>query len=224
MSIRHHPGGETLVALAAGALDRAASAVIGAHLEHCPACRERLQLCEALGGALLAQVAPAAMAPDALARALASLDAPMPRGDGLRPPVSQDAGPPPRALAPGVPAPRSLNGLPAGRWRWLAPGVRRIVLLRQTPEHGRLYLLHLDPGVQVPQHGHEAWEATCVLAGSFTDEMGSFRPGDLIEVDSSHRHRPAAVGETACICLVAAAGRMRFSSPLARLLQPLVGV
>jgi putative transcriptional regulator len=213
MSIRHHPSEALLLAFAAGRLDRAAAALVAAHNEQCAACRASLALGEAVGGALLAGLPPAAMAPDALERALSRL------GPREAPAAA------PRLLAPGVPMPLALHGLlPAGGWRWLAPGVRRITLLRQTPAHGRLYLLRIDPGVRVPDHGHEAWEATCVLAGAFRDELGVFGPGDLVEVDAAHRHRPVADPGPACICLVAAEGRMRFASPLIRMLSPLVGV
>jgi putative transcriptional regulator len=213
MTIRHHPSQASLMDFAAGNLDRAATALVASHTERCAACRQTVALCETIGGALLADARPTRLAPDALARAMARLDMP----------PAKPAVPAPRMLAPDVAMPRALDGMVATGWRWLAPGVRRITLLRQTASHGRLYLLRIDPGVRVPAHGHEAWEATCVLAGSFSDETGRFGPGDLVEVGAGHRHRPVA-GDTTCICLVAAAGRMRFASPLVRLLQPLVDV
>ena len=78
--IAHHPSDELLLAAAAGTLDAGAAIVLGAHLEGCATCRAALREFEAVGGAMLESTEPALMAPDALAKTLAAIDAPPPPG------------------------------------------------------------------------------------------------------------------------------------------------
>ena len=64
-------------------------------------------------------------------------------------------------------------------------------------------LMKLKPGQSAPMHGHEALEATVVLAGRFTDGHGTYTCGDLVLGEPGMRHKPAAVGDEECICFVA---------------------
>jgi putative transcriptional regulator len=90
--IRHHPDEARLMALAAGRLARGPAVVTAAHVERCPHCRARLRDLEAVGGALLESAEPAVLAPEALARTLARIDAAAPASEPRRP-----APPPSRA-------------------------------------------------------------------------------------------------------------------------------
>jgi len=73
--IRHHPDDALLMALAADRLARGPAVVTAAHVERCPNCRARLRELDAVGGALLEDAEPAVLAPEALARTLARIDA-----------------------------------------------------------------------------------------------------------------------------------------------------
>ena len=78
MTIQHHPSDETLAAFAAGTLDEARALVVATHVALCPHCRGAVQMMEAVGGALIKTIAPAAMSDGALADALADADAQTP--------------------------------------------------------------------------------------------------------------------------------------------------
>ena len=221
MSITHHPTEATVLDHAAGRMHAATGAVVAAHLQACPQCRALARMGEAIGGSLLEALTPEAMAPDALAVVMALLDRPAPV-----PPA-----PPPPALLDGVELPRVVQRLAQrrgglGRWRWLAPGIQRISLL---PEPGArrdgtvLYLLKIAPGTAIPEHGHHGHEMVCVLAGSFTDALGQFRPGDLAETGPEVEHTPVADAGTSCICLSATDAPLRFRSRAARLMQSVMG-
>ena len=73
---RHHPPPELIVDYARGAIAPGPALVLAAHFGACAECRASLRVAEAVGGALLAELEPAEMAPDALARALASIERP----------------------------------------------------------------------------------------------------------------------------------------------------
>jgi putative transcriptional regulator len=210
----HHPSEATLIAYAAGQLDEPAALVVATHLALCPHCTRQVRLAEAVGGALLEELPEAEMAPDALAGLLARLDEPAP------PPT---AAPPPPAAADLPPLP-ALRRHRIGNWRWVAPGVHQIVVIPPGPRHGGLRLLRVAAGTALPEHGHEGAEVTCVLRGAFQDGGEVFGAGDFDERGQADEHAPVADAREGCICLIATEGRLRFSSMLARLIQPLVRI
>ena len=216
-AIEHHPSEATLVDHAARALWPAAALVVEAHLAHCPDCRGKIGLIEEVGGLLVDGLPPTPLSPDALERMMVRLDeatGPAALGSSL---TAQDPSP--------IELPAALQGLlHAARPRWVAPGVRHALLLREGNLGGTLRLLRVSPGTALPRHDHRGLELTFVLEGAFADEAGRYGPGDLAEVEEGVSHRPVAEEPADCVCLIAARGRLRFGSLLARLLQPLLRI
>jgi putative transcriptional regulator len=209
--LSHHPSEATLLAYAAGSLDEGASVVVAVHLGACPDCLEAVRVCESVGGQMLAAMQGADMAPDALTQALARLDTKLP--------------PPTPAVAPpiaGLAVPHALTPYRLGNWRWVAPGIRHIPVLPRRAGRSGLYLLRIAPGTALPGHGHDGNELACILTGSYTDETGRFREGDLAEMDTDDEHKPVADGG-GCTCLIATDAPLRFRGLLPRLLQPVLG-
>lgn len=213
MSISHHPSEATLLAYAAGGLDEGSSVVLAAHLGVCPDCRQAVRVCEAVGGQILATLQGTGMATDALTRALARLDTPVP-------PEKVPAAAP---TSLGFPLPHALSPYPLGNWRWIAPGIRHILVLPRRAGRSGLHLLRIAPGIALPGHGHAGNEFACILTGSYTDETGRYRPGDLAEMDTGDEHMPVADTGEGCICLIATDAKLRFRGLLPRLLQPVIG-
>lgn len=204
--IRHHPSEATLLAQAAGNLPELHARVLAVHMAHCPRCRAALRQAEAVGGALLESLPEAALAPDALQRALDRLDDP--------------GAPDPAPLAP----PTTLAALAAGRWRWTGPGIAMMPLAPRDGTGTRLDLIRVAPGTALLQHGHHAFETTCVLEGAFDDGAGEFHPGDFAERDATLEHQPRSLPGETCICLIATTGRLRPRGLLGRLVRPLLGM
>jgi putative transcriptional regulator len=213
----HHPADDTLLRHAAGDLPSGHALVVATHLPFCPHCQAATRLGEAVGGALLDELPPAALAADTLSQVLARLDEPASE--------ARRRNEEPINLADGLPLPTALRGLIRPAWRWLAPGVSRILVAAPgagAREH--ICLLRVAPGSRLPDHGHSGWEAACVLSGSFNDVTGEYGPGDVAELDGDVLHQPVAGAGEACICLLAWEGPLRMRGWLARLVQPLVGV
>lgn len=217
MTISHHATAETLMRYAAGTLAAAPAVVVTAHLAGCPVCRARVGEYEALGGALLEGTEPTQMSATALNDTLAMLD-------------DEDAAAPfaPPPLAPveieGVRLPDALRGCDIGRWRWIGPGMKMSrVGVPEDPE-ANLILLKVGPGRALPDHGHVGTEFTYIVSGSFSDRFGTFRPGDLAEMDDDVEHQPVVDKDGECICLAALEGRMRFKNVIGRMLQPIFGI
>ena len=84
------------------------------------------------------------------------------------------------------------------RWRRGLTGVRYAA----TGTAGAR-LMKLEPGQSAPMHGHADLEATVVIQGRFSDGHGTYKRGDLVLGEQGMRHKPQAVGDEACVCLVA---------------------
>lgn len=223
MTIRHHASDETLLRHAAGQLPAGPARVVAVHLSGCPACRARVEAFEAVGGALLEAIEPAPMSPGAFAAALRAIDAAedatgrpsMPRAPGGRARA-------PARLPEGIALPQALDDCAVGPWRWIGIGVRASTVTPPEDPDARLMLLRVGPGRKLPEHGHVGTEFTQVLAGSFADEYGRYRPGDLSEMGHEDEHQPRVDPEGECICLVAIDGSMRLTGFFGRMIQPFI--
>jgi len=217
MTIQHHPSDEVLLQYAAGIMDAGLAIVVAIHVAQCPVCRARVLEFEAVGGALLLELPPTLLAPDALARALGKIEA----GQPLVPaPLPK---PKPRIFPEGIELPAALQDCEIGKWRFLSPGLRGCRVKVPGPAKANVMLLRGQPSMKLPSHGHPGIELTQVLAGSFTNPHGQYHPGDLAEADLDVDHQPVIDADGECICIVAAEGRTRLHGFVARLLQPIIG-
>jgi putative transcriptional regulator len=215
--IKHHPGDALLLAQAAGTLGAGHSLLVASHVEGCAHCQERLQLLEAIGGAMLEELPPGVLPSRSLAETLAAIDAPPPP---VRPaPVLHRP-----QLPSGMAWPRALRGCNATEWRWFAPGMYRSrVSLPQDPD-ANVFLLRMAAGKQSSMHTHSGSELTQVLWGAFHDGRALFTPGDFDEADDSFQHLPKVEPSGECICLASVEGRVVFESRLARVVGALIGM
>lgn len=215
MAITHHPDVATLMSCAAGSLPEALAAVIASHLAMCPQCAAEVSRMERIGATLFDAIKPEPVSGEAPVFKARALEA---EGVATEEPAAWQ-GDVPRPLA-GVLGSR-LDELP---WKWLAPGVSYVRIPLSPGAKGDLRLLKVAPGCAVPEHGHGGSELTVLLTGSYTDEFGTFRQGDVADLDVDAEHRPVADLNEGCVCLVASDRKARFKSLLARLIQPFVGM
>ena len=212
-SLRHHPTPELVLDYASGALDEGRALVLAAHIGACRDCRAQLDLAEAVGGALLTELEPTDMAPEALSQALASLDvAPEPS------PAAAREGP-----ADWIRVPSEVL-LAAERRRWAAPGVWVAPIIRDIRNGARSYLLGIGPGIAIPRHSHKGVEMICVLKGAYEDRGERHGPGDFSCNDEAVEHRPWVTRDAECVCLVAADHALVPRSLMARVFQPFVRI
>lgn len=198
----HHPPPELLVDHAVGSLHNPWAVGVATHLSLCPRCRREARQIETLGGALLEELSGAAMADGALDNALSRLDEP---AEGPLSPAVDSVLPAPLRNHLG-------HGTSIIAWRRLLPGVHEYRL----PAEGdvRMSLLRLMPGRSVPRHGHRGEEMTVVLQGAYADGVGEFRRGDMALAGAGVDHRPRALREGPCICLIVSERSLRFSGLL----------
>ena len=92
------------------------------------------------------------------------------------------------------------------------------------PSGGTLLMLRIGPGKRMPVHGHQGSELTQILRGAYDDALGHFSAGDIADLDAEVEHQPVTTPGTACICVAALDGPLRFPGWLARRLQPMYGI
>jgi putative transcriptional regulator len=207
----HHPSGDLLLEYACGAQREPVALLIATHLALCPPCRRACRDLDAVGGALLEQIAPDQVTQGSFSRLLARLDDPAP-------PVAPGLGAPAAADPTALPEPlRGYVGGPleALSWRRLGP----IAEARLLPDAAGFTtrLLRVRPGAAIVAHTHEGSELALVLKGGFTDLSGHYLRGDVAHADREVDHRPVADADEECLCLVVTDAPVRLTGRIGRL-------
>lgn len=214
IAIKHHPDGTTLMSFAAATLAEPLAAVVAAHLSMCPQCRFEFADLELVGAALL----------DASPRRSGEAGLQAPRRPAV---VGTRAAPRTGAAGDRLPAAiaaaygLSLAGIP---WKRLGPGVWHHRLQLQQEGDGDLRLLRIGPGRTMPDHGHGGTELTLVIEGAYSDVTGTYRRGDIQDVDEGTEHQPIVDTAGECVCLIASEHPARFKTLVGRLSQPWTGM
>jgi putative transcriptional regulator len=218
MNINHHLDDATLMSYSAGSLSQGMALVVASHLSFCPACRERAELNDAVGGVLLESLDAETIEDDMLAAILAQIDEPLERR------IVEPRQAIPSLSDPEIPVP--LNEYVSGpldqlEWKRIVPGVAYY----DMPWQGRgvSRLLRIAPGKSMLTHTHNGNELTLVLRGSFSDEVGRFCRGDIADLDDQIEHQPLVDSDEDCICLIATDAPLRFTTLFGKLVQPMTG-
>ena len=222
MTIKHHLDDATLMSLSAGTLGEALSAVAAAHVGVCNRCRARLREMDAIGGVLLANAEAEPMVNSATS--LSQLTAKYPETAALADSglVRTD-----RAHTGDLPAPLSwlvekdIADIP---WKWIGPGGACHTIRLSGDARSNLRLLKVAPNKRLPRHGHRGAELTLIVSGAYRDKFGVFGPGDIADMDEDVEHQPVVEPGADCICVVAFEAPAKFKGPVARILQPLIGM
>lgn len=215
MTINHHPNEETLLRYAAGTLAAGLRLVVSVHLAGCAVCRSGVRRAEAIGGLLIDEAEPTALEPGAFVKIMALIDnTPMP---AVGPPLAT------RPLTDRLMAPAELTGCEIGPWRWFGPGRRWSRIRLPHDPKALVLLIRVGAGRRLPKHTHKGIELTQVLYGSFSDDRGRFRVGDVDEADEEIHHRPVVDAGSECICLAALESGLRLEGGFAGLIQRVVG-
>lgn len=232
MSVSHHLTDETIQDYSAGSLSSPMETLVACHLTVCRQCRQKASLADEVGGSLFDVVQPVQMsltAAELITRAAAAQSdggqpcdspasrVPAPAHQGLH--ASQGPARVPRPLARLLPAP--LDKL---EWRKIAPGIRQHNLSDQHRRHGAFQLLHLDPGVVLSAHSHNDRELTFLVQGSYHDELGHFKAGDIADLEGNHTHQPIIDSDIPCIALIATQSPVRYTGVFGKIMQPFVGI
>lgn len=219
MKTTHHLDDATVMAFAAGTLGQAHATVASAHLSVCGECRKVLREMEAIGGHVLVDQPESAVSASCRAATLASLDG-----------IKFEAAKPPVTVPPSADMPSALARLIGGKsldqlaWKKKAPGISSFEIPLSADARGKLILLSIAPGKEMPEHGHGGEELTYILTGTYSDHTGRYSAGDVADLDEETEHSPVVDSDEPCVCLIAVEAPAKFKSFWARLAQPFVGI
>ena len=223
MMPNHHLSDATLMSYAAGNSPTHLALVIAAHLDQCAICRQKLKDMEAIAGTVLNMGTIQALSEDALHTTMAQLDNltqikidPETSGNQA---VNDNMSDLP-SLKHFLPD----GGLDHIIWKNLAPGIKTHLFPQMSPEAGTLRLLKIAPGMTLPLHDHQGDELTMVLKGSYSDEIGRFKAGDVADLAEGTTHQPISDSDQDCICLIATEGPLRFKAMVPRIMQYFIGI
>ncbi|MDR3510511.1 MAG: cupin domain-containing protein [Caulobacteraceae bacterium] len=173
------------------------------------------------GGAFLAEEAPAELAPDALARTLARIEAvgALDQRASARAAEARDAVTGEIARLPSPVREAAFEALEHDRWRLARPGLRRLPL-DVGPTHCEL--MRIEPGVGAAEHDHAGDELTLILTGAYFDGHGHYSAGDVSLARHGFVHTPIADPGEVCYVLAVTYGAPRFKGVVG-LVQALTG-
>lgn len=213
--IKHHLTEPLLMGYAAGTLPEAFNLVVATHISMCDDCRAALAEYDAVGGEVMLDAEPVAVAEDALAATLAMIEAGV--GSPASAPVRQK-----NSVFPGPLQDYVSGDLDSLKWRKVGGGVSQLVL--KISNDASVRLLRIPAGTAVPDHGHRGTELTLVLQGAFTDEEDRFGAGDVEIANEDLHHTPVAEQGMDCICLAATDAPLRFNGLVPRIAQRFIGI
>jgi len=223
MGTSHHLSAETLLDYASGSLSVAMETVVACHLTVCAHCRAQAAIADAVGAAEMnaADAQPMNATADSVLARSGEPRAPRTQGTGGSgdPFPGAHDGRVPRPLQRLLPG--SLDDVP---WRRVAPGIKQYNLSDEPRHQGAFKLLHLAPGVVLSGHTHNERELTYLVKGSYLDEIGRFRAGDIADLGGDVVHQPVVDTDEPCIALIATDSPVHYTGVFARLIQPFVGI
>tara|TARA_R110001583_G_scaffold68686_3_gene195286 strand:- start:9962 stop:10648 length:687 start_codon:yes stop_codon:yes gene_type:complete len=222
--IKHHPKFELIQSFVNGELPASLSAGIAIHADMCPECQQQIaQLTEQLSYASFEEVYLDRFIVDesqevdnvgnvdfekAIAAITESNDI-----DIIKAKVEKSITFKDQVYS----LPPVLNNMVLGKTANVGKLARARIQLDENEIHSSL--LHIEPGGSVPEHTHNGFELTVLIAGEFSDERGEYVPGDFIMLDKNHQHHP--VSEKGCLCFTVANDSLHFTQGINKLLNPI---
>ncbi len=210
---------ELYAAYAAGRLDAGFVLLLETQAALRPEFGAPLLASDMVGGALMECEPEAELSAGALEQALAALDDDVPP---LEAQAASDAG---DRLNELIRLPQPLQDFAfeaAGREGWKSKGRGLSVMPLQIDGQTECELLRIEPGCGAPRHSHRGNEFTLVVAGGFTDEIGSYGPGDVSVAGPEDIHQPVADAGEVCLALAVRDGGLQFTGMLG-IVQRLLG-
>jgi putative transcriptional regulator len=202
---------ELYSAYAAGRLSPSFALLVETQAALRPDIRSDLDCAESLTGIFLEGERPDMLAPNAYEKTLQAIDRLEDRTDRLQ--AAQLASERLSEIMD-LPEPlreKALESCVRKGWKRLTSGVSRLEL-DQAGSDAHLY--RIKPGATVPRHSHKGDELTLVVKGGFSDENGSYGPGDLSLQTPEHTHQPVGDDDGVCLALAVCEGGLKFKGML----------
>jgi putative transcriptional regulator len=207
-----HPSSDQLIEFSSGTGSSALAIAISTHLHFCNACRQRVTEMESTAAVFFEEQS-------RIDLKAGSFDALMARINEEPNPVSVKT----KARKPSrfPPTIEKLINADTESLKWRSPMKNLRVSHLMTDETGFILgLHHMKSGGRVPEHTHRGNEISVVIEGGFSDEMGSYVPGDFIHLSKEHLHSPQADADGDCWLLSLVEAPVKLTGPVGWVLNP----
>ena len=205
-----------LIDYANGSLPLALEVLVETHISMNPASAKSIRMLLQLGGALLENSEPISLSEGSFEKLMAEIDSGFDKDQEVYTNVSNDNNLlafPLRNYVQDISIPKN--------WRRIGIGLSEQAI-NFGESFGSAKLYKIAPGCSVPSHSHEGNEVTLVLSGGFTDEYGTYGPGDISIQETGAVHKPVADEDGECIVLAVNEGPIVLTGPVGRLLNMLI--
>ncbi len=205
-----------LLDYATGALSRPLEILVETHLAMNEKSSRSMHMLMQLGGILLEDSEPVSLSEGAMQQVMAQLDQFDSETNGMFLRFSAHSEWLPHPVASYVPKPSCKQS-----WRRAGIGILETDI-NFGEGGGKAKIYRIAPGTAVPIHSHTGAEVTLVLAGGFTDETGSYGPGDIAIQEAGSEHQPVADDDGECVVFAVNEGDIKLTGPIGRVLNLLV--
>ncbi|WP_086933552.1 ChrR family anti-sigma-E factor [Agarilytica rhodophyticola] len=216
-----HPSENTLIEFSAGNLDWALSICVSAHLQFCPHCAHKVSELNAIGGALIEQTKPAQVCNSSFDSLMQRIKNSSQTQDcqPIQRQAKQDQRTKdlPEIVQKLIPKDKTL------KWSFVSSSLKSARL--DTGQGKYEVCFHkIKRGGKVVEHDHRGLEVTLVLEGSFSDENGSYMPGDYIVKEPGEIHRPMATQDQDCLCLSVVEAPVKVTGFAGKIINPFLRI
>jgi len=206
-----HPSTEQLIEFSSGTGSSATSIAISAHLHFCQHCRRQVNEYESTAAVMFEQQTNLAVEETSFSSLMKRI-----QNEPQTPKIK------PRITSTRFPAvvEKLING-DTESLAWKKPMKHLRVSQILKDEAGLILgLHHMKSGGRVPRHTHKGNEISVVIEGGFSDELGSYRPGDFIHLTPEHIHAPQADADGDCWLLTLVEAPVKLIGPIGWIINP----
>lgn len=206
-----HPSSDQLIEFSSGTGASALNIAISTHLHYCSACRRSVSENESTAAVIFEQQSEQTLAADSFENLMARINA--------EPAQAAVKAKPKPTRFPAVVEKLINSDTESLDWQKPMKNLRVSKILQD--ECGMILgLHHMKSGGRVPQHTHRGNEISVVIEGGFSDEMGSYGPGDFIHLSTEHNHSPRADADGDCWLLSIVEAPVKLTGPLGWVVNP----
>ena len=219
----YHPTDNELIEYSSGNIDWALSICISTHLHYCSKCKKRIAELNQLGGHCLSTAKKTSLASTSFNDTMEKIRA----AEKQKVSTSVDIEQAPKAPAPVAQLPKILqkiiNKPEELQWSKVSPSLKAARLTTEQEKY-EVCLHKIKKGGKVIEHDHKGLEVTVVLEGSFSDENGTYNPGDYIVKQPGEKHRPTAALNRDCLCLSIVEAPVKVTGILGAVINPFLKI
>lgn len=234
--VNFHPSDNDLIEFSAGNTDWALSICISSHIEHCPACAQKLRAFNKIGGATLSKSTKTAVSNDSFSRLLNTIkqheakETNTHQNNSNTPPLIPVSASKNYDTNRDTYTNQALDDLPKViqklvvnnkrlHWKRIAPALQEAQIT--TGQNKYEVCFHkIKRGGKIAEHNHGGKEITVVLRGSFSDEHGTYHVGDYLVKEAGQVHRPLAAQNQDCLCLSIIEAPVKLTGLTGKIINP----